>query len=184
LLGKCSTTWTMPLVLFCFSYFSGKVLQFLPEASLRPLSSYLCLLHSWDHRLVLHAWLINWDVVSWTFCLSWPQTIILQIFISCVAEIIGMSHHNQLTIFFKWKKLNWEIADLSLDLGNPIINLSSWDYISKRPSSQCLFCASLLVFLSIAGLDGSHSTQLTLTKGAIEGHPVLPTSGNWEDPYC
>jgi hypothetical protein len=52
LLGRCSTTWATLPAHFCFGYFSGRV-SLLTWAGLRPQSSHLYLLCSWDCR---HAW--------------------------------------------------------------------------------------------------------------------------------
>jgi hypothetical protein len=94
LLGKCTTTWLMPpacfcLVLFCFvfcfSYFSDRVLCFCLWSDLRPWSSYLHFLLSWRDRhspLCLALWL-RWGSV--TFYLGWPQTKVLLISASGVA---------------------------------------------------------------------------------------------------
>jgi hypothetical protein len=47
LLSTCS--WATPSSLFCFSYSSEKVSCFLPQASLAPPSSWLCLPSIWDY---------------------------------------------------------------------------------------------------------------------------------------
>jgi hypothetical protein len=46
-----------------------------------------------------HTQLSDWNGISQTFCLNWPQTAILPNFISQVAGITGMSHHVQPLIF-------------------------------------------------------------------------------------
>jgi hypothetical protein len=46
-----------------------------------------------------HAQIIGWDGISRTFCLGWPQTMILLISTCQVATITGMNHRAQLWIF-------------------------------------------------------------------------------------
>jgi hypothetical protein len=58
LLGKFSTTWpTSPdyLFIYLFGYFSDRVSTYLPVASLRLWSSYLCLLCSWSAGMCHHS---------------------------------------------------------------------------------------------------------------------------------
>jgi hypothetical protein len=52
LLGRCSTTWTMPPAVFSFSYFFRQGLTFLLWGWPGAWSSYLYLTCSWDHRCV------------------------------------------------------------------------------------------------------------------------------------
>jgi hypothetical protein len=48
-----------------------------------PQSSYSCVACSWMKDAYHHAQLfIDWDGVSWSFCLGWPQTMILLIIAS------------------------------------------------------------------------------------------------------
>jgi hypothetical protein len=53
LLGRYCTTWVMLPALFCFSYFSDRVLHFCPWPSLRPRFYYLCVRYSWDYKCEL-----------------------------------------------------------------------------------------------------------------------------------
>jgi hypothetical protein len=64
LLGKVSTTWTSPPVLFALAYLSKGVFCFCP-AGFIPQSSCLYLLSSWDYRcassyLALYQWFFTW----------------------------------------------------------------------------------------------------------------------------
>lgn len=46
----CSITWSMPLVLFCISFFFQIGFYILAHTRLKTLSSYLYLWHSWDYK--------------------------------------------------------------------------------------------------------------------------------------
>jgi hypothetical protein len=91
LLGRLSTTWTMPSALSWASYFSGWISRFLPwpASDLNPPTYSLS--YSWEQRgQTPHpAYLLRWGV-SLTFLPGWPQTTILLIFASCVAGITGV----------------------------------------------------------------------------------------------
>jgi hypothetical protein len=54
---------------------------------------------SWDDRHMLPCLPINWVGVSWTLVPSWPQTVILPILVSQVANITGLSHQHLARIF-------------------------------------------------------------------------------------
>jgi hypothetical protein len=85
LLGRSSTTWaTLPSLLTHFS--ESLVGQHLAMIVL-PL-----LLLCRDNRNYHHAWLIEMGV-SLTFCLLWPRTMTLSIFVSPVSGIIGSDKH-------------------------------------------------------------------------------------------
>jgi hypothetical protein len=75
--------------LFCFSYFSDRVLIF-AWGSLGPSYLWLPVQLGPQHH---HVWLIDCNGVSQMFCPGWPRTTILSI--SWVAGIMGMSHHAQ-----------------------------------------------------------------------------------------
>jgi hypothetical protein len=90
--GLRFTTWAISIAFFTWvfifrvgSYFClGQPLTVLPL---------LCL---WDYRVMCHRnQLVCWDGVLPTFCQGWSQTMILLIFPSQVARIIGMSHCTQ-----------------------------------------------------------------------------------------
>jgi hypothetical protein len=87
LLGRCST------VLFCISYFSGRVSHFCQglASALNP-STYAYGTASVTGAYH-HAWLVGWDGVLITFPLGWPRASILLISASRVAEIIAVSYH-------------------------------------------------------------------------------------------
>jgi hypothetical protein len=80
-LGRCSVSLSSSF--FCFSYFSDRVLHFY----LGPVSHTAGITGVYHH-----VQLIDSDGVLLTFCPGWPQTAILLISISQVAEITGMSH--------------------------------------------------------------------------------------------
>jgi hypothetical protein len=59
------------------------------DSSLKPRSSFLCLLHSWDDRHELHAQLLLIEMGSHSFCLGYSWTTIA-ICTSWVARITGL----------------------------------------------------------------------------------------------
>jgi hypothetical protein len=80
--------------LFCFKLFSDRILIFHPGPAL-DCSLPTFLPGSWYYRHVSShpaTQLICWEKALLTFCLDWPQTMILQISASQVAGITGMSH--------------------------------------------------------------------------------------------
>jgi hypothetical protein len=80
---------------FCFSYFSKKVLCFLPpRIGVKLSSSYLYSLVAGVTGESHHTWLIDWDGVSPTFCSCWPLSLNL-ISTSQVAGVTDMNHNTQ-----------------------------------------------------------------------------------------
>jgi hypothetical protein len=77
-LGRCSTTWATPQALFCFSYFSNKILRFcLGQLQTMILHQYLP--QTWDDRSMLPHSLTDWEAGLTNFLPGWPQTTILLI---------------------------------------------------------------------------------------------------------
>jgi hypothetical protein len=84
----------MPLVLFCFSYFSHGVWNFCPGSGLDcdrlTYASHVAQMTITHH----HVWLNGWDGVSLTFCSSWPQNGSLPISTSWVTGITATTTLN------------------------------------------------------------------------------------------
>jgi hypothetical protein len=84
-----------PQSFFALGYFSHRVLLF-AVTDLQQHSFYLCLLHNWDDRHSQHV-LLRWGL---TFCLGWPQTLVLPISISGEDGITDMNPCTQPMIGF------------------------------------------------------------------------------------
>jgi hypothetical protein len=70
-----------------FSHYAPAGLHYKPSICASP--------HSRDDRCTPPHPAIGWDGVWHTFCLGWLRTMILPIFTSQVARIIGLSHYTQ-----------------------------------------------------------------------------------------
>jgi hypothetical protein len=83
LLGRCSSARAC-----CYSYFWIGLHVY--AHSTWTARSCLHLLHIWDDRCtpLVQLLLTSWDRILWTFCLGWPQTLILP---NSLAGIIGMT---------------------------------------------------------------------------------------------
>jgi hypothetical protein len=101
-LGRCSTTWTMLLVLIALVIFEE-------GCCFMPKSCHLHISLSRNDRHILWHPAIGWDGILQTFCL-WPWTMILPISTSWVARITRLSHYIWLYIHF------WRIYLLDVQL--------------------------------------------------------------------
>jgi hypothetical protein len=79
----------------CLGYFRDRVLHLCLHLWYGLQSSYLYFPCSWDNRLRPPCPAIGWDEVSWTFCLDWPQTVVLPVSTSQVGRFTGLSYHAQ-----------------------------------------------------------------------------------------
>jgi hypothetical protein len=68
LLDRCSTTWAMPTALFCFSYFSDRILSFCLEWVLNYNSFTYAFFVAWITGMGHYAWLIAAFNVSRLLC--------------------------------------------------------------------------------------------------------------------
>jgi hypothetical protein len=92
LLGRHSKHLSLSPALFCFSYFSGRVLCFCPGPASGSNPLIYGLASGWQETT---TWLIDWDGGLTNFCPGYAQTLILLIFASQVGGITAMSHHAQ-----------------------------------------------------------------------------------------
>jgi hypothetical protein len=77
----------MPPALYAWVTFFNRVLLY-AQADLDCNPPICDSLYSWDDRRVLLHSAIDWDGVSWTFCLGWPQTSVLL----SASQVAGLSH--------------------------------------------------------------------------------------------
>jgi hypothetical protein len=100
LVDRCSGTWAMPPVLFCFGYFWDRVSHLWPgQPGL--LSSSLHFPHSWDDRHVPPHPTFYWLRCGLVDFMAKPSsTIVLPISASQVARTAGVSHCACPTTFF------------------------------------------------------------------------------------
>jgi hypothetical protein len=61
LLSRSSTSWSTPPVLFCCSYFSGRIWHFFARATFKTQWSCLCLPNSWNTGEWHHTSIVLWD---------------------------------------------------------------------------------------------------------------------------
>jgi hypothetical protein len=81
--------------LFAIVIFFNRVLYLCPGPP-GPQSSYLCFPWSWEWQACHTQLFIGWYGVSWTFCLGWPEIMILSVTTSWEARVTGISHHTWL----------------------------------------------------------------------------------------
>jgi hypothetical protein len=92
LLGKHATIQATTPVLFCFSYFSNRVICFLPVC-LRLQSSDLSSCKAEITIKHYHSWLdLFWEIGSYFFCLVWASNYESPVSTSQIAEMTGVSH--------------------------------------------------------------------------------------------
>jgi hypothetical protein len=121
----------MPPDLFCFSCISGRALYFCPgqpqPKNLLPTACSVAGIIDPYH----HTQIIDWDAVSLTFCLRWPQTVILLIFASWVVGTTGMYYCTQWDIFIITFFLLIHMSTLFI-LDNKILILYSYNLPTKQ----------------------------------------------------
>jgi hypothetical protein len=108
LLSRCSTSWTTLTVLSLSVIFETES-HFMPGPARNVI--FLFVLPCIAGMTPLSV--VGWDGgISWTFCPSWPWTVIFPISTSQVARIMAFSHHTQLQNYeFLWRtpicRHNW-----------------------------------------------------------------------------